>query len=197
MALRQWALSVSLCSSLAPHPVPHSTKRRMESDQFVLMCKSMISACKSVEGLGVPAAVVLVRGDRFLFANECFLQIVGLTSAELTTTSLLKIVTFPLNCRLDAEPVPATIRTPDQNLTIRGHIGSARKGLAYVVIPPKPHRTTVLHRKHDRQRPGTYLSGQLSSERLVGDFSIEYIRSRSPIGDHSAELGEQEIGGNI
>jgi hypothetical protein len=89
---------------------------------MVLMCESMILACKAMDGFGVPAAVVKVQVNSFLFANECFLQITGVTVADLPTTSLLKLVSFPLNYRLGAKPVPVTIRSLDQSLTIRGHI---------------------------------------------------------------------------
>jgi hypothetical protein len=150
-----------------------------------------------MDGFGVPAAVVMVQGDRFLFANECFSQIVGLTATDLSTTSLLKIVRFPLNYRLDARPVPVTIRPLDQNLTIKGHVGFGKQGLANVVIPSQLHRATDLYKEQDRQWPPTCLSGQLPAERIVLDFAIEFIRAHSAVENHSAELEVKQIRENI
>ena len=165
----------------------------MESDQLVLMCESMISVCKAMDESGVPAAVVKLQVDSFLFANQCFLQIIGLTVADLPTTSLLKIVSFPLNCRLDAKPVPVTIRSFDQNLTIRGCVGFGNQVLAYVVIPSQHHQARGLHKAQERRHPATYRSSQLHSERIALDFSFEFIRAHSVGENHSSEVAVKEI----
>jgi hypothetical protein len=91
------------------------------------MDESMILACKAMDGFGIPAAVVKVQVDRFLFANECFLQVIGLTVADLSSTSLLKIVSFPLKYRLESKPIPVTIRSFNQSLVVRGHFRFGKK----------------------------------------------------------------------
>jgi hypothetical protein len=146
-----------------------------------------------MNGFGVPAAAVKVQVDSFLFANECFLQITGLTVADLPTTSLLKLVSFPSNYRPDAKPVPVTIRSLDQSLTIRGHIACGNQGLAYVVIPSQFHQARDLRGEQEQQRPATYLSSRLASKLIALDFSIEFIRAHSVTKNHSAELEVKEI----
>jgi len=77
----------------------------------------------------------MVQGDRFLFANECFLQMVGLTAADLSTTSLLKIGPLPLQLQIGCRTSSVTIRPRDRNLAIGGHIECGNQSLAYVVTP--------------------------------------------------------------
>src|ERR1700747_723979 len=105
------------------------------------MDESMILACKVMDGFGIAAAVVKFQADRFLFANDCFLQVVGLTAADLSTASLLKIVNFPLQFRLELEPIPVTVRSCRQNLVVRGHFGGGKQGLAYVIMPSRFSQT--------------------------------------------------------
>jgi hypothetical protein len=153
----------------------------------------MISVCNAVDRFGVPTAVVVMQGDRFLFANECFLQMVGLTAADLSTTSLLKIVRFPSNYRSDAEPVPVTIRPRDRNLAIGGYIEFRKQNLAYVVIPSLLHREPSSYRGQDQQQPATRPNDQLPSALTVLDFSIGFIRARSLVENHSAGPEVKEI----
>ena len=150
----------------------------MEFDQlhWISVCKSMISVCNAMARFGVPTAVVMVQGNRFLFANECFLQMVGLTAADLSTASLLKIVRFPSNYRSNGERVSVTIRARDRNLAIEGHIECGNQGLAYAVIPSQFHQARDLSGEQEQQRPATYLSSPLASKLIALNFSVEFIQ---------------------
>jgi hypothetical protein len=139
----------------------------MEFYRLIPMHESMISACKAMDGFGVPAAVVKVQLDRFLFANECFLQVIGLTVADLSSASLLKIVTFPLKYRLEARPIPITIRSLNQNLVIRGHVGFGKQVLAYVITSSQFHQTIGLGKEQEQQLPATYRRSQPAPELIA------------------------------
>jgi hypothetical protein len=157
------------------------------------MDESMILACKAMDGSGIPAAVVKVQVDRFLFANECFLQVTGLTVADLSSTSLLKIVSFPLKYRLESKPIPVTIRSFNQSLVVRGHLCFGKQGLACVITPSRFHQTIDLDKEQEWQRPATYRRSQLTPELIALDFSIEFVRAQLRVEKNRAEPDVEEI----
>jgi hypothetical protein len=154
------------------------------------MDESMILACKVMDGFGIAAAVVKVQVDRFLFANDCFLQVVGLTAADLSTASLLKIVNFPLQFRLELKPIPVAIRSCHQNLGVRGHFGGGKQGLAYVIMLSRFSQTVDSEKEQQSQRPPTSCRGRLTPDLIALDFSIEFVRAQLRVGEDPIELEE-------
>ena len=150
----------------------------------------MILACKVMDEFGIAAAVVKVQVDRFLFANDCFLQVVGLTEGDLSTASLLKIVNFPLKFRLELKPIPFAIRSCHQNLVVRGHFGGGKQGLAYVIMLSRFSQTVDSEKEQQSQRPPTSCRGRLTPDLIVLDFSIEFVRAQLRVGEDPIELEE-------
>ena len=150
----------------------------------------MILACKVMDEFGIAAAVVKVQVDRFLFANDCFLQVVGLTEGDLSTASLLKIVNFPLKFRLELKPIPFAIRSCHQNLVVRGHFGGGKQGLAYVIMLSRFSQTVDSEKEQQSQRPPTSCRGRLTPDLIALDFSIEFVRAQLRVGEDPIELEE-------
>jgi hypothetical protein len=157
------------------------------------MDESMILACKVMDGFGIAAVLVKVQLDRFLFANDCFLQVVGLTAADLSTTSLLRIVNFPLKFRLESKPIPVAVRPCHQNLVVRGHFGVGKQGLAYVIMPSRFSQTVDLEKEQQWQQPATYRCGRLAPDLIALDFSIEFVRAQLRVEKNPVEAKLKEI----
>lgn len=153
----------------------------------------MILACKAMNEFGIAAAVVKVQVDRFLFANDCFLQVIGLTVSDLSTTSLLKIVNLPLKFRLQSKPIPVAIRPSHQNLVVRGHFGIGKQGLAYVIMPSRFHQTVDSEKEQQWHRSPTSCRGRLTPDLIALDFSVEFVRAQLKVGENPVEAELEEI----
>ena len=169
------------------------------------MYEALISACQAVEAFGLPRAVGRFDADRFVFANDSFLQAIGLERDEIASLALSGIVKIHLRSRKAARTgrlAPITVRSPQKRVTINGHAAFDDQGLVFLMlsIADKPRfqfeDAIAVRRERERQQIAGYVHEYIAPELLSAVFSLESIRlelesKNPPAAAELRELGDR------
>jgi hypothetical protein len=160
----------------------------------------IISACEALDAFGLPRAVGNLQTDRFIIANDSFLQIVGLAKDEIPFVALSEVVKIHFASSDGVKvggPVPIAVRT-HEGVTIGGH-AAISKQLAFFMIQlfvgasPDFEVGTAVGKELQRQKVAAYVHDHLTPELLSAIFSIESVRARLEEEHHPCAKRLKEI----
>jgi hypothetical protein len=144
--------------------------------------------------------------DRFIFANNSFLQAVGLEQDEIRGLALSGVVKIHLSSP-EAAPVgrlaPVTIRSQQKRLTITGHAAFDDHGLVFIMLasPSEPNvefeSAMAVRRERERQQIAGYVHEYIAPELLSAVFSMESIRLELENKEVSAAAELKELGDRL
>ncbi|HEX6563271.1 MAG TPA: hypothetical protein VF020_03250 [Chthoniobacterales bacterium] len=169
------------------------------------MYEAIISACQALDAFGLPRAVGRFDADRFVFANNSFLQATGLEKDEIRGLALSGVVKIHLSSPAAAQAgrlAPVTVRSQQKRLTISGHAAFDDHGLVFIMLasPNEPNvefeSAMAVRRERERQQIAGYVHEYIAPELLSAVFSIESIRleledKEAPTAAELKELGDR------
>jgi|ERR1700741_549167 hypothetical protein len=170
------------------------------------MYEALISACQVVDTFGLPRAVGRFDADRFIFANNSFLQAIGLERDEIASLALSGVVKIHLSSQESAKTgrlVPITARSVRKRVTISGHAAFDSTGLVYMmlVLPNEPgaefEGVMAVSRERERQQIAGYVHEYIAPELLSAVFSIESIRLELAGKELQAAAELKELGDRL
>lgn len=149
------------------------------------MYESIISACQAMDTLGLPRAVADFDSDRFIFANNAFLQATGVKDPLLSDLALSQIVKIHAGSVAwnTGQLIPITVESHDQGFIIRGHAVFGDNGLVFLMVPlfGDPSADFELGRsvgkEQERQRVSRYVYERLTPELKSAILSLEAART--------------------
>jgi hypothetical protein len=149
------------------------------------MYETLITACQAVDAFGLPRAVGRFDADRFIFANNSFLQAIGLERDEIESLALSGVVKIHVSSPEAAKGgrlAPITVRSQHKRVTVSGHAAFGDNGLVFLmlVIPSEPgvefEGVMAVKREREREEIADYVHEYIAPELLSAVFSIESIR---------------------
>jgi len=169
------------------------------------MYEALISACQVVDGFGLPRAVGRFDADRFIFANNSFLQAIGLERDEIASLALSGVVKIHLSSPEAAKTgrlAPITVRSVQKRVTISGHAAFDTEGVVFMmlVLPSNPgaefEGVMAVRRERESQQIASYVHEYIAPELLSAVFSLESIRlelesKNPPAAAELRELGDR------
>jgi len=158
------------------------------------MYEALIAACQAVDAFGLPRAMGRFEADRFIFANNSFLQAIGVERDEIASLALSGVVKIHLSSPEAAKAgrlAPITVRSLQKRVTISGHAVFDDNGLTRRMRQTKKTRT---FRKRTKSNPKvTIQSISLACERF---FLSRGMPDREPFirwGRHAVRQEEDEL----
>jgi hypothetical protein len=169
------------------------------------MYEALITACQAVDAFGLPRAVGRFDADRFIFANNSFLQAIGVERDEIESLALSGVVKIHLSSPEAAKIrrlAPITVRSLQKRVTISGHAAFNDNGLVFMmlVIPSESgvefEGVMAVRRERERQQIAGYVHEYIAPELLSAVFSLESIRlelenKNPPAAAELKELGDR------
>ena len=170
------------------------------------MYEALIAACQAVDAFGLPRAVGRFDADRFIFANNSFLQVIGLERDEIASLALSGVVKIHLSSQEAAKAgrlAPITVRSAQKRVTISGHAAFDSTGLVFMmlVLPSEPgaefEGIMTVRRERERQQIAGYVHEYIAPELLAAVFSIESIRLELEDKELPVAAELKELGGRL
>ena len=148
------------------------------------MYEALISACQTVDTFGLPRAVGSFNADRFIFANDSFLNAVGIEREEIESLALSGVVKIHLSSPGTPKVgwlAPITVRSLHKRVTITGHAAFDDNGLVFLMLASSEpsaefEGAMAVRREQERHQIAGYVHEYIAPELLSAVFSIESIR---------------------
>ena len=170
------------------------------------MYEAIISACQAVDAFGLPRAVGRFDADRFIFANNSFLQATALEKDELASLALSGVVKIHLSspeATKGHQLAPITVRSQAKRVTISGHAAFDGTGLVFLmlIIPHEPsvefESAMAVRREQERQQIAAYVHEYIAPELLSAVFSLESIRLELEAKNPGIAAEVKELGNRL
>jgi hypothetical protein len=172
------------------------------------MEEALISACETLDAFGLPRAFGRFDADRFIFANRCFLDAIGIDRDEITGLAMSGILKIHLQSPEAARAgrlIPITVRPHNKQTVITGHaaFSTGEMDLIYLmlVLPTEPsaevEAAMAAEREQKRQEIANYVHENIAPELLSVVFLIETIRLE--LGDRTGATATKlkELGNRL
>jgi hypothetical protein len=170
------------------------------------MYEALIAGCQAVDAFGLPRAMGRFEADRFIFANNSFLQAIGVERDEIASLALSGVVKFHLSSPEAAKAgrlAPITVRSLQKRVTISGHAVFDDNGLVFMMltIPSEPNAVfesaMAVRRERERQQIADYVHEYIAPELLSAVFLIESIRLELQDKEPAAAAELKELGNRL
>ena len=146
------------------------------------------------------------EADRFIFANNSFLQATGIERDEIASLALSGVVKIHLRSPESAKAgrlAPITVRSQLKRVTISGNAAFDDNGLIFMMLvtPGEPsvefESAMAIRRERERQEIAGYVHEYVAPELLSAVFSIESVRLELEKKEPSAAAELRKIGDRL